>query len=100
MASTSQRQATHAHRRRAAAKGLVRLEVQAAKKDAGLIRAVAHALRGESRKAKALRSALEEVLVEPEAGTAFDVFGADLPDEVFADVFDQPRHGNWRELEL
>jgi hypothetical protein len=98
LASKAQRQATRAHRRRAAAKGLVRLEVQAAKKDAGLIRAVAHALRGEPRKAKALRSALEEVLIKTE--TAFDVFGADLPDEVFADVFDQPRQRDWREVDL
>jgi len=100
VASKSQRQATSAHRRRTAARGLVRLEVQAARKDAGLIRAVAETLRGEPEKAKVLRSTLEKALDRPEVKTAFDVFGADLPDEVFADVFDQPRRGSWREVNL
>jgi hypothetical protein len=27
----------------------------------------------------------------PEVRTAFDIFGSDLPDEFFAEVFDQPR---------
>ena len=40
MASKSQRKATRTHRRRAAARGFVRVEVQALKKDAGLIRAL------------------------------------------------------------
>ena len=100
MASKSQRKATSSHRRRAAAKGLVRLEVQAARKDVGLIRAVAETLRGEPQKASALRSKLETALVGPEVKTAFDVFGTDLPDAVFADVFDQPRRGRWREVNL
>jgi hypothetical protein len=52
---------------------------------------VAKTLRGEPRRARALRFALEEALVSPEVNTAFDVFGTDLPDEVFTDVFDQPR---------
>ena len=46
MASKSQRKATRTHRRRAAARGFVRVEVQAPKKDAGLIRALAETLRG------------------------------------------------------
>ena len=41
MASKSQPKATNTHRRRAAARGLVRVEVQAPKKDADLIRALA-----------------------------------------------------------
>jgi hypothetical protein len=40
MTSKAQRNATKMHRRRAAARGLVRLEVQAPKKDADLIRAL------------------------------------------------------------
>ncbi len=40
MASKSQRKATRMHRRRVAAHGLMRVEVQAPKKDAGLIRAL------------------------------------------------------------
>jgi hypothetical protein len=99
MASKSQRKATSTHRRRAAARGLVRVEVQAARNDVGLIRALAETLRSEPEKAKALRSTLEKALIEPEVKTAFDVFGSDLPDEAFAGVFDQPPPRNWREVE-
>jgi hypothetical protein len=100
MASRSQRKATSAHRRRSAARGLVRVEVQARKKDAGLIRALAETLRGEADKAEALRSTLANALLHPEVRTAFDVFGSELPDEAFAGVFDQARQRDWREVEL
>jgi hypothetical protein len=93
MASKSRRKATRTPRRRAAARGLVRVEVQAPKKDAGLIRALAETLRGDSGKAEALRSTLAKAVMNPELRTAFDVFGSDLPDEVFTGVFDQPRQG-------
>jgi hypothetical protein len=76
------------------------VEVQAAKGDAGLIRAVAETLRSKSEKAAALRSTLEKALVDSEVKTAFDVFGSDLPDEAFAGVFDQPRPREWREVDL
>jgi hypothetical protein len=88
------------HRRRAAARGLVRVEVQAARRDTGLIRALAETLRGEADKAEALRSTLAKALAHPEVKTAFDVFGSELPDETFAGVFDQPRQGDWREVDL
>jgi hypothetical protein len=100
MATKSQRNATRAHRRRAAARGLVRVEVQAAAKDVALIRALAQTLRGSARKAQALRSALTKVLIHPDARTAFDIFGSELPDQAFAGVFDQPRQRNWREIDL
>jgi hypothetical protein len=100
MASKSQRKATRTHRRRAAARGLVRVEVQAPKKDAGLIRALAGTLRGRSEKAEALRSALAKALMHPEVKTAFDVFGSELPDQAFAGVFDRSRQGSWREVDL
>jgi hypothetical protein len=99
MATTSQKRASSAHRRRAAARGLVRVEVQAAKGDTGLIRALAETLRGDAKRAKALRSALARAL-EPEVKTAFDVFGADLPDRAFAGIFDQPRQKAWRKIDL
>ena len=99
MTSRSQRKATSAHRRRAAARGIVRLEVQAPKRDAGLIRALAETLRTKPEQAKALRSALERALM-PEVKTAFDVFGSDLPDEIFAGIFDQPRQRDWRKVNL
>jgi hypothetical protein len=100
MASKSQRKATHAHRRRAAARGLVRVEVQAPKRDAGLIRAVAQTLRGKAANAEALRSSLAKALTHPETKTAFDIFGSDLPDEAFVGVFDRPRQRKWREVDL
>jgi hypothetical protein len=96
----SQRKATRAHRRRSAAQGLVRVEVQAPKKDAGLIRALAETLRGGAEKADVLRSTLAGALLHPEPKTAFDIFGSDLSDDVFAGVFDQPRHKDWREVDL
>jgi hypothetical protein len=100
MASKSQRKATRAHRRRAAARGLVRIEVQAPKKDAGLIRALAETLRSKAAKAETLRSTLAQALMDPDVKTAFDVFGSELPDEAFAGVFDQPRQRDWRKVDL
>ena len=100
MTSASQKKAVGAHRRRATARGLVRLEVQASRGDAGLIRALAQALRQDPAKAGTLRSALEKTLGDPDAATAFDVFGSDLPDEAFADVFEQPRARKWRDIAL
>ena len=100
VATKSQRKATRSHRRRAAARGLVRVEVQAAKKDANLIRALAETLRDQPEKAAALRSTLATALLVPEVKTAFDVFGSDFPDEAFDGVFDQPRPDGWREIDL
>jgi hypothetical protein len=100
MASKSQRKATRTHRRRVAARGLVRVEVQAARNDAGLIKALAETLRSKPEKANALRSTLEEALIDAEIKTASDVFGSDLPDEVFAGVFDHPRPRKWRQVNL
>jgi hypothetical protein len=38
--------------------------------------------------------------LQPEARTAFDIFGSDLADETFIGVFDQPRHRDWRDVDL
>lgn len=100
MATKSQRKATRTHRRRAAARGLVRVEVQAPKKDVGLIRALAETLRGTTPEAEALRSALAKTVMPPELKSAFDVFGSELPDEAFAGVFDQLRQRGWRPVNL
>src|SRR5258708_34149788 len=91
MASKSQRKATRTHRRRAAARGFVRVEVQAPKKDAGLIRALAETLRGGAEKAEALRSTLAKAAINPEMGTAFHIFGSALPAEVFTGAFGHTR---------
>jgi len=100
MASKSQRKATRTHRRRAAVRGFVRVEVQAPKKDAGLIRALAETLRGGTEKAEALRSTLTKAVMNPQMSTAFDIFGSDLPDEIFGGVFEQPRQRGWRRVDL
>src|SRR5258707_4129155 len=100
MASKSQRKATRTHRRRAAARGFVRVEVQAPKKDAGLIRALAETLRGGAEKAEALRSALAKAVMNPEMKPAFDIFGSELPDEGFTGGFDQPRQEVWSRVDL
>jgi len=100
MASKSQRKATRTHRRRAAAQGFARVEVQAPRKDAGLIRALAKTLRGGTEKAEALRSTLAKAVMNPEMRTAFDIFGSELPDEVFTGVLDQPRQRGWRRVDL
>ena len=100
MTSKSQRKATNSHRRRAVARGLVRVEVQTPRSDAGLVRALAETLRGEPKKAKAVRSVLEKELIEPDVKTAFDVFGSDLADDAFTGVLDQPRRQRWRKVNL
>ncbi len=100
MTIASQKKATDAHRRRAAARGLVRVEVQAARADAGLIRSLADVLRSQSDRAKALRATLAKELSLADAKTAFDVFGSDLPDDAFQGVFDQPRAHGWRAIDL
>jgi hypothetical protein len=100
MASASQKKASATTRRRAAARGLIRVEVQADRADAGLIRGLAEKLRGEPDRARMLRSMLEQALEEKGKRTAFDVFGSDLPEETFEGVFGQPRQKGWREVDL
>ena len=100
MATASQKKASATTRRRAAARGLVRVEVQADRADAGLIRGLAETLRGEPDRARKLRSILEQALKERGNRTAFDVFGSELPEEAFAGVFGQPRQKGWREVDL
>lgn len=100
MASSSQRKATASHRRRAAARGLVRVEVQAAPGDSALIRKIAEQLRGDLPKAQRLRERLKASLGADQPKTAFDIFGSDLPDEVFEGVFEQGRGTGWRDVEL
>jgi hypothetical protein len=91
MSRKAQRRATRRHRRRAAARGLTRVEVQAVQKDAGLIRRLAEMLRGNPEKAETMRSALAKALGDPDVQTAFDIFGSELADDAFAGIFDQPR---------
>ena len=99
-ATVSQKNASITHRRKAAAHGLLRVEVQAAASDTALIKSLAEKLRGDPVRAAIVRSTLENALGEPDVKTAFDVFGADLSDEFFEGVFDQPRERDWRKVDI
>jgi hypothetical protein len=100
MASSSQRKASATHRRRAAARGLVRVEVQAMPGDTALIRKIAEELRGDTQRARTLREKLKASLSDGQPRTAFDIFRSDLPDEVFDGVFERDRGTAWRDVEL
>jgi hypothetical protein len=100
MGGKAQRRATRRHRRRAAARGLVRIEIMALKKDVGLVRTLAQTLRGSPEKAQALRSTLSKVLTNPQLKTAFDIFGSELADAAFAGIFDRPRARDRPEVDL
>ena len=98
--TTSQRKAAYAHRARAKAQGLARIEVQAPVEDVSLIRVVAEVLRGEPTQARRLREAIGASIPGSPPRNAFDIFGSDLPDTVFDGVFEQPRQKEWREVDL
>ena len=87
-------------RRRAAAQGLVRVQVQAPTADAALIRKLAQTLRGNSGEAEKVRASVRDALGVPAARTAFDVFGSDLPDEAFDGVFAHVRNRRRRDIDL
>ena len=91
MSSLAQRAATAAHRKRAKAKGLVRIEIQVPAGDAELVRRVASNLRGAGAKSRALRSSLKSTVAESTKGSALDIYASDLPDEDFEGVFDRKR---------
>lgn len=77
------------HRRRQAARGLVRVEVQVAEGDAPLVREVAAALRAGSRRAGRARSALRRALHSPEG--FLELLRLDLPDDVVELALARPR---------
>jgi hypothetical protein len=60
---------------------------------------VAETLRGRAEKAKAVRSTLAQILMHRKGKTVFDMFGSELPDEVFEDVFEQPRQRDWHHVD-
>jgi hypothetical protein len=91
MSTFAQRAATAAHRKRAKAKGLVRVELQVPAADAALVRRIARNLRGTDTKSRALRALLKSTFMEPTRGSALDIYGSDLPDEYFEGVFDHKR---------
>jgi hypothetical protein len=49
---------------------------------------------------KVAREPADEGVSRRREKTAFDIFGSDLPDEVFAEIFEQPRVSGWRDFEF
>jgi hypothetical protein len=98
--AASQRRATTAHRNRAKAHGIVRVEVQALAGDAAMIKAVAEILRNGSADADRLRKSIAGAMPGQPPRNALDIFSSELADETFEGVFDQARQTGWRQVDL
>jgi hypothetical protein len=99
MTTAAQKKAVQASRRRAAKKGLVRVEVMVPKRSAKLIRAVAADLRAKS--AKDADMAAPEPKRPKGWVSAAEAFACDLPDEYFEGVFEEgPRKDTGRDIDL
>lgn len=68
--------------------------------DAALIGRVFDVLRGDPEQANELRRAITAALPGPKKKSVLDIFGSDLPDEVFDGVFPEERESGWREVDL
>ena len=79
------------HRRHQKAKGIVRVEVQAAAGDAALIREVAAELRSGTRRAAEVRSLLRRSLRPKKSLRELLVMDVDIPDEVIDKAFARSR---------
>jgi hypothetical protein len=103
MASSSQRKATQAYRKRSKRSGLVRVEVQAPKEYSELIRSVAKALREDPAAAFEVEKAVNKKDSKRKGErTLLDMFASypDISGPEFDEVFDQPRKDKWRKIEL
>ncbi len=98
--SNAQREALTAHRRRRRESGLVRVELQVPAADVGAVRELATLLRGEAKAAQAARAQLRTVVEKPRAATILDMFGSDLPDAYFDEVFEQRQTDKPRDIDL
>ncbi len=98
--STARKNALINHRRRRRDSGIVRVEVQAPGVDAALLKKVAAILRGDVEAAQAMRAQLRSAVAKPRAGGVFDLFGSDLPDDLFEGVFEADRRDLPRDVDL
>lgn len=97
----SHRKATQEHRRRTAARGLVRLEVQANRSDVPLIRAVAEVLRQDGAEAETARERLRDIVPAKPKRTLLDVFLAIAPPIETDDIaFERDKDATWRDIDL
>jgi hypothetical protein len=99
MTAPAQLKATAVYRKRAAQRGLVRVDVQVPKQDRSLILELAERLRGDATFAAILRQAVDAASGRP-MKSGLDIFASDLPDAVFDDVFARPRERQSREVDL
>jgi uncharacterized protein (DUF1778 family) len=101
MATATQRKATSAHRARAKAQGLARVEVRVAEGDVALVRQFADGLRGE--RGTQLRAAVDEALNSKAAESALDMFQRLRLDEAawatLAQALNEPHSNEIREIE-
>jgi hypothetical protein len=88
---SSARKAVIAHWTRRKDRGIVRLEVQAPASDAGLIRALGAALRGDEQRARELRAVLRSALRPEGNGTLLDLLACDISDELVDEALARPR---------
>lgn len=88
---TPRRNAVTTHRRHQKAKGIVRVEVQAAAGDAALLREVAAELRSGTRRAAEVRSLLRRSLRPKKSLRELLVMDVDIPDDVIDKAFARPR---------
>lgn len=91
--TASQRKATAAHRKRAAERGLVRVEVTVPRTAVKVVQQFAETLRMQS-------ASTEPAAADRKALTLLEVFASDLPDEYFEGVFDHPRTDMPRDVDL
>ncbi len=80
-----QETALRRHRQRRKRRGIVRVEVQAPRGDAALIRLLAAELRADSDAARRLRALLHEALALAPNGSLLEMLACDLPGDRDAD---------------
>jgi hypothetical protein len=85
------KRAVLAHRRRQKDRGMIRLEVQVAASDAGLIRALAAALRGDGGRARRIRAQVQGALQPEGEPSLLDLLACDLPDALVEEALARPR---------
>lgn len=99
MGKTAQRRATANHRKRARAKGLVRLELTVPRADVAALRQLAEKLKGADQQAARFRQAMHSALKADAPKSALDIYASNLPDEYFEGVFDRKRTISNRKVE-
>lgn len=88
---TAQQQAIARYRRKAAAKGLVRVEVTVPADHAGLLKSLARALREDKVSPDALRRTVSSAPDRPETWGDYLRDAPDLSAATFDEIFDPPR---------